>query len=62
LNHKGVHLASSSLLVLESIVRRDVSDYVFDDGFQNIYNRTKSGNTFLYKSDRKKWLEQFLLG
>jgi hypothetical protein len=62
LNHKGVHLASSSLLVLESIVRRDVSDYVFDDGFQNIYNRTKSGSTFYIKATEKKWLEQFLLG
>ena len=61
-NHKGVHLASSSLLVLESIVRRDISDYVFDDGFQNIYNRTKSGSSFYVKATEKKWLEQFLLG
>jgi hypothetical protein len=62
INHKGVHLASSSRLVLESLVRRDVTNYLFDDGFEQIYNRTKSGNTFYVKATEKKWLEQFLLG
>jgi hypothetical protein len=62
INHKGVHLASSSRLVLESLVRRDVTNYMFDDGFEHIYQRTKSGNTFYVKATEKKWLEQFLLG
>lgn len=62
INHKGVHLASSSRLVLESLVRRDVSKYLFDDGFEDIYKRTKSGNTFYVKATEKKWLEQFILG
>jgi hypothetical protein len=62
INHKGAHLASSSRLVLESLVRRDVTNYMFDDGFEHIYKRTKSGNTFYVKATEKKWLEQFLLG
>jgi hypothetical protein len=62
INHKGVHIASSSQLVIESLVRRDVTKYMFDDGFENIYKRTKSGNTFYVKATEKKWLEQFILG
>lgn len=62
INHKGMHLASSSQLVIESLIRRNVDDYVFDDGFKKIYKRTKSGNTFFVKATEKKWLEQFLLG
>ncbi|MEN8817770.1 MAG: hypothetical protein ABF274_12995 [Nonlabens sp.] len=62
INHKGVHLASSSQLVIESLVRRDVSKYLFDDGFEDIYKRTKSGNTIYVKATEKKWLEQFIIG
>lgn len=62
INHNGMHLASSSQLVIESLIRRNVEDYAFDDGFKNIYKRTKSGNTFYVKATEKKWLEQFLLG
>ncbi|WP_298955375.1 hypothetical protein [uncultured Nonlabens sp.] len=62
INHKGMHLASSSQLVIESLIRRNVDDYVFDDGFKKIYQRTKSGTTFFVKATEKKWLEQFLLG
>lgn len=62
LNHNGVHLASNSILIIESLVRRNVADYIFDDGFEHIYKRTKKGNTFYIKASHKSWLEQFLLG
>jgi hypothetical protein len=62
LNHNGVHLASNSILIIESLVRRNVADYIFDGGFEHIYKRTKKGNTFYIKASHKSWLEQFLLG
>ncbi|AGC77369.1 putative pyrroloquinoline-quinone binding quinoprotein [Nonlabens dokdonensis] len=62
LNHNGAHLASSSRLVIESLIRRNIDDYIFDDGFKEIYKRTNNGTTFYVKASEKKWLEQFLLG
>ncbi len=62
LNHNSAHLASNSRLVIESLIRRNIDDYIFDDGFKEIYKRTNNGTTFYVKASEKKWLQQFLLG
>ncbi|OUS21363.1 hypothetical protein A9Q93_01170 [Nonlabens dokdonensis] len=62
LNHNGAHLASNSRLVIESLIRRNIDDYVFNDGFKDIYQRTSGDITIYIKASEKKWLEQFLLG
>jgi len=58
----GVHIASSSLLVLESLIRRDIAEYVFDSNFQKLYERTHEGLSFYIKATDSQWLYQFLLG
>lgn len=57
----GVHMASSSLLVLESLIRRNIEDYVFDADFQKLYERTHDGLSFYIKATDSQWLHQFLL-
>ncbi|ARN76632.1 hypothetical protein BST97_00660 [Nonlabens spongiae] len=58
-----VLLASSSRLVLESLIRRSISDYVFDQSFSEIYSRTGGGEFSLYfKGANDEWLKQYLAG
>ncbi|MGJ8685459.1 MAG: hypothetical protein ACSHWW_12590 [Nonlabens sp.] len=62
INHNGFHLASSSKLVIESLIRRDVEDYVFDSQFASIYNRTSKSDLSIYiHGAQKDWLQHFLL-
>lgn len=62
LNYNGFHLASSSKLVIESLIRRNVADYVFDSQFASIYNRTSGNDLSIYiQGSQKDWLQQFLL-
>lgn len=61
LNHKGFHLASSSKLVIESLIRRDVADYVFDSQFAAIYDRTAGTDLRIYiNGTQKDWLQHFI--
>ncbi len=58
-----VLLASSSRLVLESLIRRSISNYVFDESFSEIYSRTGGGDFSLYfKGANDEWLKQYLAG
>jgi hypothetical protein len=57
----GVHMASSSLLVLESLIRRDIADYVFDSSFEKLFDRTHSDLSFYVKATDDRWLYEFLL-
>lgn len=62
LNYNGFHLASSSKLVIESLIRRNVDDYVFDPHFASIYNRTSNTDLSIYvHGAQKDWLQHFLL-
>ncbi|WP_194851239.1 hypothetical protein [Nonlabens antarcticus] len=58
----GVHMASSSLLVLESLIRRDIEGYVFDSSFEKLFDRTHNDLNFYVKATDDQWLYQFLLG
>jgi hypothetical protein len=57
----GVHMASSSLLVIESLIRRDIEGYVFDSSFEKLFDRTHSDLSFYIKSTDDSWLYEFLL-
>jgi hypothetical protein len=60
--HNGFYLASSSQIVIESLVRRELKDYVFDKSFETIYSRTGITSTSIYvNASQENWLEQFLL-
>lgn len=62
LNHNGFHIASTSRLVIESLIRRNVDDYVFDSQFASIYNRTSGADLSIYiHGSQKDWLQHFLL-
>lgn len=61
--HKnGIHIASSSILVLESLIRRNLKNYVFDKSFATLYKRTGSDFGLYIKASDEQWLSQFLLG
>ncbi|WP_124979988.1 hypothetical protein [Nonlabens xiamenensis] len=63
LNHKGIHLASTSQLVIENLINRNIENYVFDESFRHIYQRTYNNDFSIYvKASSKNWLEQFLMG
>lgn len=62
ITHNGFYLASSSQLVIESLVRREVKDYVFSKSFETIYSNTKNTlPSFYVTGSQENWLEQFLL-
>ncbi|EAS20030.1 conserved hypothetical protein [Flavobacteria bacterium BBFL7] len=62
LNHNGFHIASTSRLVIESLIRRNVEDYIFDSQFASIYNRTSGTDLSIYvHGSQKDWLQHFLL-
>lgn len=62
-NYNGVHIASSSRLVLESLMRREIDNYIFDEEFNDIFNRTSGADLAVYaKGSNDEWLKQFLLG
>ncbi|BAO55640.1 hypothetical protein NMS_1631 [Nonlabens marinus S1-08] len=61
-NKDGVHIASSSLLVVESLIRRNIAEYVFDPGFQKLYERTHDDLSFYVRATDQNWLYYFLLG
>ncbi len=60
--HEGYYLASSSQLVIESLVRRSLSNYVFSKPFATVFNKSNSSDTAIYvDASQSHWLEQFLL-
>ena len=60
--HNGFYLASSSQLVIENLVRRELKDYVFNKSFETIYSSTSSTSPSIYvNASQENWLEQFLL-
>lgn len=60
--HEGYYLASSSQLVIESLVRRSLANYVFSKPFETIFNKSSSSDTAIYvDASQANWLEQFLL-
>jgi len=60
--HDGFYLASSSQMVIESLVRRELKDYIFDKSFETIYSRTSSTSPSIYvHASQENWLEQYLL-
>ncbi|WOI23048.1 hypothetical protein [Nonlabens ulvanivorans] len=62
LNHNGFHIASTSRLVIESLIRRNVEDYIFDSQFASIYDRTSGSDLSIYiHGSQKDWLQHFLL-
>jgi len=58
----GTHIASSSILVLESIIRRNLEDYVFDTAFVTLFERTHEDLSLYINASDEQWLYQFLLG
>ncbi|WP_431471324.1 hypothetical protein I5168_07020 [Nonlabens sp. SCSIO 43208] len=63
LNHKGLHLASSSKLIIESQIRRELDDYVFNDEFKSLYEKTSGNSVSLYvKASDRNWLKEFIYG
>jgi len=61
INYNGFHLASSSKLVIESLIRRNVDDYIFNEEFASIYNRTSNTDLSIYiNGSHKDWLQGFL--
>ncbi|PRP67043.1 hypothetical protein BST86_07980 [Nonlabens agnitus] len=61
-NKNGSHMASSSILVLESLIRRNLTDYVFDESFVTLYERTHDDISIYVNASDEQWLYQFLLG
>ncbi|WP_090751842.1 hypothetical protein [Nonlabens sp. Hel1_33_55] len=58
----GTHIASSSILVVESLIRRNLTDYVFDKSFVTLYERTHDDLSIYINASDEQWLYQFLLG
>ncbi len=58
----GTHMASSSQLVIESLIRRELQDYVFDDTFASLFERTHKDLSLYFKASDEQWLHQFILG
>ncbi len=62
-DYNDIHIASSSRLVVESLMRREIANYIFNSDFNDIFNRTQSSDFGLYiKGSNDEWLKQFLLG
>ncbi|MGB5981266.1 MAG: hypothetical protein WBG46_03905 [Nonlabens sp.] len=62
-NFGDLHIASSSRLVVESLLRRSIKDYVFDERFSSIYSRTGNSDFNIYiKGANDEWLKQYLAG
>jgi hypothetical protein len=61
-SYKGVFMASNSQLIIESLIRRDVEDYVFDRSFERVYERTHDNNLHLYiNAASRDWFKNYLL-
>jgi predicted nucleic acid-binding protein len=61
--YNDIHIASSSRLVVESLMRREIANYIFNSDFNDIFNRTQNSDFGLYiKGSNDEWLKQFLLG
>ncbi len=58
----GTHIASSSILVVESLIRRPLENYVFDDSFVQLFERTHKDLSIYINATDDQWLYQFLLG
>jgi len=61
LNYNGYHLASSSQLVIESLIRRGDNDMRLFPEFESIYNRTAGKDLSIYvKAHNAIWFKDFL--
>ncbi len=61
LNYNGYHLASSSQLVIESLIRRGDNDMRLFPEFESIYNRTAGNDLGIYiKAHNAVWFKDFL--
>jgi hypothetical protein len=62
-DYNDVHIASSSRLIVESLMRREIANYVFDASFNEVFNQTQDADFAIYvKGSNDEWLKQFLLG
>lgn len=61
LNYNGYHLASSSQLVIESLIRRGDNNINLFPEFQSIYDRTAGNDLGIYsKAHNANWFKDFL--
>ena len=58
----GTHIASSSILVVESLIRRELENYVFDSAFARLFERTQNDLSIYINAADEEWLYQYLLG
>lgn len=47
-NYNGNHIATTSRLVLESLLRRNLDDYIFNAEFKKVYERTTGSDFNIY--------------
>lgn len=61
LNYNGYHLASSSQLVIESLIRRGENEMALFPEFESIYERTASNDLGIYvEAHNTVWFKEFL--
>ncbi|AZQ43829.1 hypothetical protein [Nonlabens ponticola] len=57
----GLTITSSSQIVMESILRRNLGDFVFDGMFKDLYDRTHGNDlSFYIRSQNKSWFWDFM--